>query len=272
MRPVVRPVHSFVMDVSIKLSFTGGHVWDFVCDEDDPLVMGVVSALPGAMVDQNLPPDGLIQVEARSGERLFFSRASLVSVAIRRLPKSEDDRSSATSPPTSPEDVGAVFLVPQALGRPTIEALLTQPEFPMGGGVPQDVLVDLPSLPDAIVDTLVALAAKGASALAVRPDQPTQLDVQTLSTSGGPLRSRPGSLLDMRLVLAAPRGVSVTRTAPIDGEGENADSSRHFLHLEEGDLLVTSPAAGDLAVRPNGEGTITLLAASLHVRSDPGGA
>ncbi len=75
------------MDVSIRLSLRGGHHWEFVCDEDDPMVSGLVSALPGATVDPNLPPDGLIQVEARNGQRLFLSRSSLVAVTIDRLPE-----------------------------------------------------------------------------------------------------------------------------------------------------------------------------------------
>jgi CBS domain-containing protein len=74
------------MDVSLRLSLKGGHHWQFVCDEDDPMVFGLVSALPGATLDGSLPPDGLIQVEARNGERLFMSRSSLVALTINRLP------------------------------------------------------------------------------------------------------------------------------------------------------------------------------------------
>lgn len=74
------------MDVSIRLSLRGGHHWEFVCDEDDPMVFGLVSALPGAKLDASLPPDGLIQVEARNGQRLFLSRSSLVALTIERLP------------------------------------------------------------------------------------------------------------------------------------------------------------------------------------------
>ncbi len=67
------------MDVSIRLSLKGGHQWEFVCDEDDPMVFGLISALPGANLDASLPSDGLIQVEARNGQRFFLSRASLVA-------------------------------------------------------------------------------------------------------------------------------------------------------------------------------------------------
>ena len=70
------------MDVQVKLCLQGGHVWEFCCDEDDPIIFGLVSALPGADLGHNLPADGLIQVETRTGERVFLARSSLVSVDV----------------------------------------------------------------------------------------------------------------------------------------------------------------------------------------------
>jgi hypothetical protein len=70
------------MEVQVKLLLQGGHVWEFCCRDDDPIVLGLVSALPGADVAGNLPPDGLVQIETRTGERLFLTRSSLVSVEI----------------------------------------------------------------------------------------------------------------------------------------------------------------------------------------------
>src|SRR3974377_92201 len=70
------------MEVNLKLLLQGGHVWDFCCSDDDPIVFGLVSALPGADIAGNLPPDGLVQIETRTGERLFLARSSLVSVEI----------------------------------------------------------------------------------------------------------------------------------------------------------------------------------------------
>ena len=75
------------MDVRLKLLLQGGHVWEFRCDQDDPIVAGLVSALPGADAGANLPPDGLVQVETRTGERLFLTRSSLVSVEIVTVPE-----------------------------------------------------------------------------------------------------------------------------------------------------------------------------------------
>ena len=70
------------MDVQVKVSLQGGHVWEFCCAEDDPIILGLVSALPGADLGGNLPPDGLIQLETRTGERVFLGRSSLVSVNV----------------------------------------------------------------------------------------------------------------------------------------------------------------------------------------------
>lgn len=70
------------MEVQVKLLLQGGHVWEFCCQDADPIVFGLVSALPGADVAGNLPPDGLVQIETRTGERLFLTRSPLVSVEI----------------------------------------------------------------------------------------------------------------------------------------------------------------------------------------------
>jgi hypothetical protein len=70
------------MDVVVRLSLQGGHKWEFCCQEDDPIIFGLMSALPGADLGGNLPADGLIQLETRTGERLFLTRSSLVSISI----------------------------------------------------------------------------------------------------------------------------------------------------------------------------------------------
>jgi hypothetical protein len=59
-----------------------------------------VWALPGANAGTNMPPDGLIQMEAKSGERLFLARLSLVSVEI--IPVSDDGSSAMSRSPTTP--------------------------------------------------------------------------------------------------------------------------------------------------------------------------
>jgi hypothetical protein len=108
------------MDVQVKLCLQGGHVWEFCCDEDDPIVFGLLSALPGAGSAANLPPDGLIQIETRTGERLFLTSSSLVSVDIVRITDEMQllaaKRLAAPSSGSSCQSTPAPFvLVPNAL-------------------------------------------------------------------------------------------------------------------------------------------------------------
>lgn len=70
------------MDVQVKLWLQDGHTWEFCCDEDDPVLFGLASALPGANLGSDLPADGLIQIKTRTGECLFLTRSSLVAMDI----------------------------------------------------------------------------------------------------------------------------------------------------------------------------------------------
>jgi hypothetical protein len=118
------------MDVQVRLSLQGGHVWEFCCDEDDPIVFGLVSALPGADAGAKLPPDGLVQVEAKSGERLYFTRSSLVSVEI--IPMDDDMAfrgvrrlaASSITVPGSMSTPSPFILVPDALSSECHRALI----------------------------------------------------------------------------------------------------------------------------------------------------
>ena len=88
------------MDVKIRLWLQSGHVWEFCCDEDDDLLFGLMSALANSST--NLSSDGLIQIEARTGERFFLTRSSLVAVEIVPLRDGLDaNRSSSSSLPGS---------------------------------------------------------------------------------------------------------------------------------------------------------------------------
>jgi hypothetical protein len=121
-----------IMDVQVKLYLQGGHAWEFCCDEDDPVVFGLVSALPGADAGANLPSDGLVQVEAQSGERLFLSRSSLVSVEIIPITDEMAFRGVRRIAPSSfrlPESMATpspFVLVPDALPGECIRALIEQ--------------------------------------------------------------------------------------------------------------------------------------------------
>jgi hypothetical protein len=126
------------MDIQVRLSLQGGHVWEFCCDEDDQIVVGLVSALPGADPGGNLPPDGLIQVEAKTGERLFLTRSSLVSVelipivddmqfrGVRRLTAPSASLPGARSSPSP--FVLAPDALPREVHRSLIEHALAQGE------------------------------------------------------------------------------------------------------------------------------------------------
>src|SRR5262249_59309105 len=84
------------MDMEVKVWLRDGHVWDFCCDQDDAILLELVSALPGAAAGAHLPVAGVVQIEARTGERLFLARSSLVAVLVlpiaNELPLSSADR------------------------------------------------------------------------------------------------------------------------------------------------------------------------------------
>ena len=132
------------MDVQVKLWLQGGHIWEFCCDEDDPIIFGLVSALPGADLGGNLPADGLIQVETRSGERLYIARSSIVSVDI--LPVVDelqflDSRRLATASPRSNEGLltpSAFAMAQDALPGEMHRALI-------GHAIAQDATLSTPT-------------------------------------------------------------------------------------------------------------------------------
>jgi hypothetical protein len=167
------------MDLQVRLSLQGGHVWEFCCDEDDPIVFGLVSALPGAYAGGNLPADGLIQVEAKSGERLFLTPSSLVSVelipivddmtfrGVRRL------TASATSLPggsTPSPFVLTPDILPSDGRKALVEHALSQEDSPTGtlnggqGGVRE---LGFGSLEQTLVKAFDFHLAKSRAALAV---------------------------------------------------------------------------------------------------------
>ena len=119
------------MEVRVKLLLRGGHGWEFCCKDDDPIVLGLVSALPGADSAGNLPPDGLVQIETRTGERLFLTRSSLVSVEI--------------VPVANP----LKFVGIKRLAAPSAS-------FPTGASVPSPFVLANDALPDDVHAALIA--------------------------------------------------------------------------------------------------------------------
>jgi SM-20-related protein len=119
------------MEVRVKLMLRGGHGWEFCCKDGDPIVLGLISALPGADITGNLPPDGLVQIETRTGERLFLTRSSLVSVEI--------------VPVANP----LTFLGIKRLAAPSAS-------FPTGASVPSPFVLANDMLPDDVHPALIA--------------------------------------------------------------------------------------------------------------------
>ena len=249
------------MDVSIRLSLKGGHHWEFVCDEDDPMVFGLVSALPGATLDAALPPDGLIQVEARNGQRLFLSRSSLVALTINRLPARA--QVSAEGPPVPQGDETAFLAATpfviraDVFDRPTIEMLLKASACAPSAAVQgvQDVHVD--ALPAAAVEALVRVLSSASSHLAQGDYGETHLDVGIRRLAGLPavrlpLRAKSPRLLDFVIWLAtadAPSsGMAVSLPDRWVGGADGAVPTARALPLGPNAALVFPAAHGPEAL------------------------
>jgi hypothetical protein len=116
------------MDVQVRLLLKDGHVGEFSCDENDAILYGLVSTLPGAKAGASLPSDGLIHIEARSGQRLYLTRSSLVAVQIspnadsvlkNRDEQQERQPSISVSPTNFQQKSSAVDFAVITVARPT---------------------------------------------------------------------------------------------------------------------------------------------------------
>ena len=175
------------MDVLVRVALQGGHRWEFSCDEGDPMVIGLVSALPGATVDASLPEDGLIQVESRTGERMFFTRTSLVSVTIVRPVTHATAVLSAQAGGGWP---GARFpspfvLIPHCLDAATIAALQVAVAESPASTLPATSEVDLERLPPNAADQLVAVVTEACKTLGARSIEDTHLDIKLYQCCSG---------------------------------------------------------------------------------------
>jgi hypothetical protein len=118
------------VDVRVKLLLQGGHAWEFCCDEEDPILFALVATLQGPNLSENLPSDGLIQLNTRTGERLYLTRASLISIELVPI-NSETQLSEPSRLVEQPSQAGdrlaspAIFaMVPNALPEEMHRALL----------------------------------------------------------------------------------------------------------------------------------------------------
>lgn len=170
------------MDVDVKVSLRGGHAWEFTCDEDDPIVLGLVSALPGAALDGSLPSDGLVQLESRTGERLFLPRSSLIAVSIARAaiaPAGGGERARPVARAVTPAPFVLVpeFLDPDAADALTAMARAGEAAKSLGGGLAE---LDLAVLPETVVDGLTACMDDARSRIGAAGDtEDCHLDVRS---------------------------------------------------------------------------------------------
>jgi hypothetical protein len=226
------------MDVSLRLSLQGGHHWEFVCDEDDPMVAGLISALPGATLDSALPPDGLIQVEARNGQRLFLSRSSLVAVTINRV--------SAQRPAgdAMPFLASTSFVTrTDVFDGATIDQLLAQ-----SPSAKTDNAGSAGSLPAPGVDALVRLLSDAKACLMPEYGGETHLDLDVhrlpgVATFRLPMERKSARLLDFVISLTRPNAGSpgLVVSLPdrwIGGEHTDGQPTARTLPLELNAALV----------------------------------
>jgi hypothetical protein len=246
------------VDVSIRLSLRGGHHWEFVCDEDDPMVFGLVSALPGAKLDASLPPDGLVQVEARNGQRLFLSRSSLVALTIERLPARTEPslRGPAVLQESAPSLLAPTLFVMQAdiFDRATFENL-AQISFPLPGpGLSGMQEVALDALPEKAGKALVRVLAGAIPYLSQGDFTETHLDfvvrrVSSLRSVRLPLPVGSRRLLDFVIWLPITElsSPSVVAALPDRWLGRNGTTPTtvRMLALDANTVLVF-PAAHEL--------------------------
>jgi hypothetical protein len=122
------------------------------------MVFGLVSALPGAKLDASLPQDGLIQIEARNGQRFFLSRSSLVALTITRLPKRQEMLAAGASA----EMQEAALLTPtpfvmreNVFDRSTAEVLLQAVACTSAAAGEGLQKIEINTLPTEAVDALI---------------------------------------------------------------------------------------------------------------------
>src|SRR5262245_62970640 len=72
------------MDIAVQVWLRDGHVWHFRCDENDEVLVQLISTLPGADADDPLP-NGVVQIDTPTGERLCSTRASFVALSLQPI-------------------------------------------------------------------------------------------------------------------------------------------------------------------------------------------
>jgi SM-20-related protein len=194
------------MDVQVKLSLHGGHVWDFCCDEDDPIVFGLVSSLPGANMGGHATPDGIIQVQTRTG-RLYITRSSLIGVEVIPIANAAVDEGSKRFVVPSAGFVGgmaapspfvsAPAVLPKDVHRSLLEHALSQHDAKPQGS--EDFIrLDLGSFQKDVEGAFRACFKKTRLAFGLTEDQAFDLEFEMFALGNAqaiPTQSRRGDVL-----------------------------------------------------------------------------
>jgi SM-20-related protein len=174
--------------VRVRLLLAGGHVREWTCDADDPVVSGALSAIPGSNLDQSLPAEGIIQVNASPGRRLFLSRQSLVAVEVDDV---VDAPAVAVLPPSQSTPLVVIrhFLDPERAAALLVDALARERDFttaPLASGAPEHrsarVIFDF-SMKAEIESAIRARLARSTLELGLPPDTSGAMETQ-LTVSG----------------------------------------------------------------------------------------
>lgn len=232
------------MDVDVRVSLQGGHVWEFACDEDDPILVGLVTALPGASADSALPPDGLIQVDSRSGDRIYFTRTSLVAVSI-----SKSRHGGTTMPPSvaAGSALPSFLLCGDFLGkeeRDLLAGLFDKPDPSSGAGRPA-YEVEPAQLPAPVTSALVGAVDRACRGLGVTNQHDTHLDVRFWLTSSEahslparPDNASPSDLLQFMFHLPLARGgIGCARAVFAAADTDRGSSKPTSVQVEANQLL-----------------------------------
>ena len=247
------------MEVRVKVSLQGGHTWEFCCDDGDPMVTGLVSALPGAAIDPTLPPDGLIQLETRSGEKLFVTRSSLVAVAVVAVDSASapsgsgygfrgNSRSGAMVPTP-------FVLLPECFGAAARAALWQAIPGAKSSAIAAGIReLEFSPFPEEAVSDLIVAMEEASAVFALAGEDDRHLDVRLQSVEAGTRRAPTTAAHgdDLLAFLAV---------LPLEGEGSvfgameladqiTTESSRpgsvRDVTVQQNSILVYPPQAGFL--------------------------
>jgi SM-20-related protein len=234
------------MDVQVKLSLQGGHSWDFRCDEDDPIVFGLVSSLPGANLGGHPPPDGLVQVETQTG-RLYITRSSLIGVEVNPITDVSQNRAAKRFLVPSLGFTGglsgpAPFALAHAVLTKDVHAALLEHALgqrdapsPQAGEIRQ---LDLGTMSEAVTNALQVCLDNSLSAFNLGEDHGLDLDCRMFAVGDAqvlPIETKPGDVVSLVYhFYNQPRAFTGGGVRLFDGRLENgmARSSDTFRDLE----------------------------------------